>query len=237
MPPPTIRDAPPGRPNARRCASADTAWRAADVAARWRAAVPLPRRRRHVSSRAPCSTPTDPPGCLDRVETVTQSQPRADRSRRSPRATLVEVRHWTPWTGPKHDQRVILVRRPSPHLAEGEVTHIARRLDRGREGVRPMDRLRPGLRSPRMVGGRTRPARRSPRRRVRRGRARDVRPAGGDHPARHDVTARRDRRARRAPRRAGLRRRSGSTPPAPSTAATCSRSARRSTSGSAGGPT
>ena len=30
-------------------------------------------------------------------------------------------------TGPKHDQRVIVVRRPSPHLAEGEVTHIARR--------------------------------------------------------------------------------------------------------------
>lgn len=29
--------------------------------------------------------------------------------------------------GPAHDQRTILVRRPSPRLAEGELTHIARR--------------------------------------------------------------------------------------------------------------
>jgi dimethylargininase len=31
-------------------------------------------------------------------------------------------------TSPKHDQRSILVRRPSPNLAEGELTHIERRL-------------------------------------------------------------------------------------------------------------
>jgi len=30
--------------------------------------------------------------------------------------------------GPEHDQRVILVRRPSPLLTDGELTHIARRL-------------------------------------------------------------------------------------------------------------
>ena len=31
-------------------------------------------------------------------------------------------------TGSQHDHRTILVRRPSPHLADGELTHIARRL-------------------------------------------------------------------------------------------------------------
>ena len=76
-----------------------------------------------------------------------------------------------------------------------------------REGARAVGRLHRRLPRPWVVGRRTRSARRSSGRRVRRGRARDVRPPGDHHATRHDVAPRRDRRARRPARRARLRRR------------------------------
>ena len=181
-----------GAPRAPRIAaphpSAGTAWRSAAVAARWRAPAPLPRHRTHVSSRAPCSSPRIP-RCLDREETVTQSQPCADRSPPSPRSPLSRCdtgSRGRPDTRPAHDPRAAT--EPEPRHGR---THPHRAPTRRRgQGGRAVDCVRSRLRRTRVVDRRTRSAGRSSGRRLRGGRPRDVRPPGDRHATRHDVAPR-----------------------------------------------